>query len=108
MLRATRMVEPNAPDRYPDDWPAAAWARVLLAFATEGEDAATLRLVAARERNPHVEAYLTGAKRRPRTRPELNAPGDEYEALVCADILWEAWKAHPKARKWLKLRRAES
>lgn len=90
-------------ERYPEDWLAApAWARVLLAFATEGEDAATVRLAEARERNPHVEAYLAGRKRRPRTLPAMYSPGDESEAVCCADMLWEAWKAHPKAKKWLK------
>lgn len=90
-------------DRYPEDWLAApAWAKVLLAFAIEGEDSATARLAEARQRNPHIEAYLTGRKRRPRTRPAMYSPGDVSEAVYCADIQWEAWKAHPKAKKWLK------
>lgn len=90
-------------DRYPDDWLAApAWAKVLLAFATEGADAAASPLADARERNTHVEAYLTGRKRRPRSRPGMYSPGDESEAVYCTDMLWEAWKAHPKAKKWLK------
>jgi len=90
-------------DRYPDDWLAApAWAKVLLAFATKGEDAAAARLAEARARNPHVEAYLTGRKRRPREGASAYSPGDESEAVFCADTLWEAWKAHPKAKKWLK------
>lgn len=90
-------------DRYPEDWLAAqAWAKVLLAFATEGEDAAAARLAEARARNPHVEAYLTGRKRRPREGDSTYSPGDESEAAFCADTLWEAWKAHPKAKKWLK------
>ena len=90
-------------DRYPEDATATrAWTEVLLAFATQGEDAATAPLPGARERNPHVEAYLAGRKRRPRTRPGMYSPGDESEAVFCADMLWEAWKAHPKAKKWLK------
>ena len=50
----------------------------------------------------HVEQYLTGRKRRPRARAEAYSPGDEAEAVYCADMLWEAWKRHPKAKKWLK------
>lgn len=88
--------------RYPDDWLAApAWASVLLAYIVEGEQRAAELLKDARERNRHVEKYLTGAKRRPRTRPGAYSPGDETEAVYCADMLWQAWKAHPKARQWL-------
>lgn len=90
-------------ERYPDDWLAApAWARVLLAHVSEGEERAEALLKKARERNGHVEAYLTGSKRRPRRRAGMYSPGDETEAVYCADMLWEAWKAHPKSRKWLK------
>jgi tetratricopeptide (TPR) repeat protein len=90
-------------DRYPDDWLAApAWAKVLLAYVTANEKRASKLLTEARKRNVHVEEYLTGRKRRPRNRPGMYSPGDETEAAYCADMLWEAWKAHPKARKWLK------
>lgn len=88
---------------YKDDWLTTPfWARVLLAYATEGESAATLALEEARERNAHVEDYLAGRKRRPRTRAGSYSPGDVNEALFCADTLWEAWKKHPKAKRWLK------
>lgn len=90
-------------ERYPDDWLAApAWARVLLAHVTESEERAAELLDGARKRNAQVEQYLTGRKRRPRNRPDMYSPGDETEAVYCADMLWEAWKAHPKARRWLK------
>ena len=90
-------------ERYPDDWLAApAWAKVLCAYVTEGEDRAAELLIEARERNPYVEDYLTGRKRRPRTRVGVYSPGDQSEAVYCADMLWEAWKKHPEARKWLK------
>lgn len=89
-------------DRYPDDWLAApAWARVLLAYATEGAKQAAEMLVQARERNEHIVKYLTGQKRRPRNRVGSYSPGDESEAVYRADMLWEAWKKHPKAKKWL-------
>jgi len=90
-------------ERYPDDWLAApAWAKVLLAHVTDGEARASELLTEARERNTHVEQYLTGRKRRPRQRAGMYSPGDETEAVYCADMLWDAWKAHPKAKKWLK------
>ena len=89
--------------RYPDDWLAApAWARVLLACVVGEEERAQDLLAEARERNPHVEKYLTGRKRLPKTRAGTYSPGDESEAEYCAGILLEAWKKHPKARKWLK------
>jgi len=90
-------------EQYPEDWLAApAWAKVLLAHVTEGEARASELLAEARKRNAHVEQYLTGRKRRPRNRPGMYSPGDETEAVYCTDMLWGAWKAHPKARKWLK------
>jgi tetratricopeptide (TPR) repeat protein len=90
-------------DRYPEDWLAApAWAKVLHAYVTLGEKHASRALAQARKRNPHVEQYLTGRKRRPRTRAGAYSPGDESEGVYCADMLWEAWKRHPKAKKWLK------
>ncbi len=90
-------------ERYPEDWLAApAWARVLHAYVTDGEGRATELLTEARERNAHVEDYLTGRKRRPRQRAGMYSPGDKAEASYCADMLWEAWKKHPKAKKWLK------
>jgi len=90
-------------ERYPDDWLAApAWARVLHAFVVDGEPKAMEFLHEAHERNQYVAQYLSGRKRRPRGRPETYSPGKESEAFFCADMLWEAWKKHPKARKWLK------
>lgn len=89
--------------RYEGDWLAApAWARVLHAYATQGEASATELLAPARERNSHVEAYLTGVKRRPRESPGAYSPGDEHEAASCAEMLCEAWNKHPQAKKWLK------
>ncbi|MFG0285438.1 MAG: tetratricopeptide repeat protein [Phycisphaerales bacterium JB039] len=90
-------------ERYPNDWLAApAWARVLLAHQSDGEARAVELLAHARKRNAYVEQYLTGRKRRPRRRAETYSPGDETEAVYCVDMLWAAWTAHPKARKWLK------
>jgi tetratricopeptide (TPR) repeat protein len=89
--------------RYEDDWMAVScWARVLLAHAAGDDDRAEEMLAQAREQNPHVELYLTGQKRRPRTRTDYYSPGEETEAVFCADTLWEAWKKHPKSKRWLK------
>jgi tetratricopeptide (TPR) repeat protein len=96
-------------ERYKDDWMAVpCWSRVLLALATESEASATRLLKAARKQNPHVEQYLTGQRRRPRSRPGSYSPGAASEAVFCADTLWKAWKAHPKATKWLKAKCAAS
>lgn len=90
-------------ERYEEDWMAVpCWARVLLAYASGDQEKAVTFLREAREQNPHVELYLTGKKRRPRTRPGYYAPGEDTEAVYCADTLWEAWKKHPKAKQWLK------
>jgi tetratricopeptide (TPR) repeat protein len=89
--------------RYEGDWMAVfRWARVLLAFATGYEDEAAGLVAEARQQNPHVELYLTGKKRRPRYRLDSYSPGEESEAICCADVLWAAWQAHPKAKRWLK------
>jgi tetratricopeptide (TPR) repeat protein len=89
--------------RYEDDWMAVlCWARVLLAHATGKENKAVELLAVARKKNAYVELYLTGKKRRPRTREPYYSPGKESEALFCADTLWEAWKKHPKSKQWLK------
>jgi hypothetical protein len=42
------------------------------------------------------------AWRRPRYPLDSYSPGDESEAICCADVLWAAWQAHPKAKRWLK------
>jgi len=90
-------------ERYEEDWMAVpCWARVLLAYATGDEAKVATRLKRAREQNAYVELYLTGQKRRPRTRPDFYSPGKDTEAVYCADTLWEAWKKHPKAKRWLK------
>ncbi|MCB1743625.1 MAG: tetratricopeptide repeat protein [Gammaproteobacteria bacterium] len=90
-------------EKYPDDWLATpAWIRVLHAFATGDTARAASLLVEARKRNAHVEAYLTGTKRRPRHRSGSYSPGDESEAVYCADTVWAAWKRHPKACSWLR------
>lgn len=79
-----------------------AWARVLLAHATEGEASATQALANARRCNPHVERLLGGKGRRPQRQVGSYVPGDEAEGKSCALILWDAWRAHPKATAWIR------
>jgi tetratricopeptide (TPR) repeat protein len=79
-----------------------AWARVLLAYATEGPEAAEQPLARARADNVHVENYLTSKKRMPKHRPGAYSPGDESEAIMCAEFLKPAWNKHQKAKRWLK------
>jgi len=78
------------------------WSRVLLAYATGAGEQARALLDEAREQNPHVELYLTGRKRLPRTRSWCYSPGDASEAVFCADAVGPAWKKHPKTKRWLK------
>lgn len=89
-------------DRYPEDSAIFLWGKVLLEFATKGDAAAARSLKAARKANPHVEKYFFPRKQMPKGRPEYYSPGDETEAVVCAQVLHNAWKAHSPARKWLK------
>ncbi len=78
------------------------WARVLYAYATEGEKAAEKAFEPAMKQNEYVLRYLSGKKRLPRCMPECYSPGDETEAIFCADTLKESWKSHREAKRWLK------
>ncbi len=90
-------------DRYPDECSAFfLWGRVLLLFGREGETEASHALRDARKENPHVERYFFPRKRRPNVRQGGYCPGEETEAIACAQILHVAWKAHSPARKWLQ------
>lgn len=90
-------------DRYPDECSAFfLWGKVLLLFATEGEKAASRALRDARKENSHVDRYFFPRKQCPNVRLECYSPGDETEAIACAQILHVAWKAHSAARKWLQ------
>lgn len=79
-----------------------AWARVLERLLAGDEPGAAAALREAREANPHVEAFLTGRKRRPRGNLGYYSPGEESEAIVCLDCLGDAWSQHRNARQWLR------
>jgi hypothetical protein len=90
-------------DRYGEDDSAdMAWTRALLAFRREGDGAASRGvLAAAREGNPHVPAFLAGAKPMPKKLPDLIGFGDESEAVAYADRFGTAWRETSGALEWL-------
>lgn len=89
--------------RYDEDGSAAwAYSRALLAFRRGGEGAESRAVLAqARERNPHVAAYLVGAKTLPRNLPEYMGFGDENEAIAYVAEHRRAWTATAGALEWL-------
>ncbi|MDY7011934.1 MAG: tetratricopeptide repeat protein [Planctomycetota bacterium] len=90
-------------DQYPDEICAFfLWGRVLLDYATQGEEKAAKTLRNARKENPHVEQYFFPRKQKPRQQPGTYSIGGESEAVICAQLLHVAWKAHSPARKWLQ------
>jgi lipopolysaccharide biosynthesis regulator YciM len=78
------------------------WAKVLIAYATQGEVAAEKALKAAVKQNPYVLPLLSGKKRLPPYHPGFYSPGDENEAIICAKMQKDAWKIHKEAKNWLK------
>jgi len=92
-------------DRYSDEDSAVmVWGRLLLEAARGEDENVDRRLAEARAANPFVELFVTGRKRRPRIPPEFYGIGDENEAVVCMNTLWEAFRKHPKVKKWIKER----
>ena len=59
-------------------------------------------LAEARERNPHIPAYLAGRKRLPRERPAYTVFGEESEAVDYAAGDGELWRSVPGALAWLE------
>jgi hypothetical protein len=93
----------GAGGREPGD-AAASWAygRALLAYRTGGDSPAAKRArTKALGTNPHVPAYLTGAKPPPRAMPGYVGLGDESEAVVCAAEQVATWQRRPGALAWL-------
>jgi tetratricopeptide (TPR) repeat protein len=90
-------------DRYIEDEGAdMAWTRALLAFRRGGDgEASRAALAAARDGNPHVPAYLTGATPMPKSLPPYYSPGDASEAALYADRFAEAWGKTPGALAWI-------
>ena len=79
------------------------YTRALAAFARRGAGAQACGLLAeARERNPHIPAYLTGRKKLPRIRPAYTVFGEESEAVDYAGGAGELWGSVPGALAWLE------
>jgi tetratricopeptide (TPR) repeat protein len=78
-----------------------AWGRVLERFLADDLPGARQQLNEARERNRLAGLYLTGQRKMPQSMPEAYALGSEEEAIICADLLAEAWARHMDALVWL-------
>jgi tetratricopeptide (TPR) repeat protein len=88
--------------QYEDDISAVfAWARVLERFLANDLPGARQQLNEARERNRLAGLYLTGQRKMPKSMPGSYALGSEEEAIICADLLAEAWGRHKEALLWL-------
>ncbi len=88
---------------YPDE-ASAHWAytRALLTFRRQGPGAAANRaLRQALQANPHVPAYLLGAKLFPAQPPDHYGIGDDNEAVIYLAEAAEGWLETPEAPEWL-------
>ena len=90
---------------YPDD-AGAHWAytRALLTFRRQGPGPAADRaLRQALRANPHVPAYLLGAKPFPARTPDHYGIGDDNEAVIYLAEAAEAWLETPEVPEWLAI-----
>ena len=86
-----------------DRMPGFAYAKALAAFAHRGDDACSRGLLAeACELNPHIPAYLTGARKLPEPRPAYIVLGEESEAVDYAGGERALWASVPGALAWLE------
>jgi tetratricopeptide (TPR) repeat protein len=84
-----------------------AWGRVLERFLSDDLPAAESALAAARQQNPHTQAYVKGHRRPPKHWPEAYAPGSKEEAICFADYLRAAWAKHPASLQWLETKKVK-
>lgn len=90
--------------RYEDDYAFATWCygRALLSFKRRGDSAAARRhLEKALEVNEYVPDYLLGHEEIS-SLPSGYSVGSHQEAIICADLLGEAWDRAPGALEWLE------
>lgn len=78
------------------------WARVLERYLSGDLVEAVEALQQARRQNPHVEPFLVGKAKVPKTLPDYYGIGDIAEAMTCVDAIGPAWKKHREAIQWLK------
>lgn len=88
---------------YPDEagthW---AYTRALLTFRRQGSGVTADRaLRQALRANPHVPAYLLGAKPFPAQPPDHYGIGDDNEAVIYLAEAAEGWLETPEAPEWL-------
>lgn len=98
-------------DRYPYDGESSMvflWGRVLERVLTNDEAASADALTQARKQNAHVEAYLKGTRKLPKTLPYGYSFGSKEEAICFGNMLLMAWNAHPAAKAWLAKQPANS
>lgn len=90
--------------KYPDDFFVDLhYTRALLAFQEQGDtEEARRSLQKAEEMNPHVPAFMTGAKPLPREFPPYVSPGDESEAAYYVGEFLRDWRETPGAIPWLR------
>lgn len=105
LLRSDRLDELEGLLReYPNDsladW---TYTRALLEFKRHGDTDETRTLLRRAEQgNPHVPAFLAGARQLPRELPEFFSPGEETEAIGHAAGFLPAWRETPGAIPWLR------
>jgi tetratricopeptide (TPR) repeat protein len=86
-----------------DEWSAVfLWARVLERYLSGDLIAAVEALQEARKQNPHVEPFLAGRTKLPKTRADSYSPGEITEAMMCMDVIAPSWETHREAIQWLK------
>lgn len=88
---------------YEEDAAAAfTYTKALAAYRRQGDSSQARELrVEARERNPHVPAYLAGGKRLPARLPDYVGFGDASEAIDYAAGAKAQWESTPGAVAWL-------
>jgi tetratricopeptide (TPR) repeat protein len=90
-------------DRFPEEQGMTiGWGRVLERYASGDINGAERALKAAREWNPHVEAYWTGTVPIPAQPAVSYRLGSWEEAAAIALDLLPAWQAHPESREWVR------
>jgi tetratricopeptide (TPR) repeat protein len=78
------------------------WGRVLERYLADDLAGAVEALTQARRTNSHVEPFLTGKKKLPKSRPDFYEPHHVTEAILCMDEIGGAWRRHAEAIAWLK------
>lgn len=106
LLIEGRLEEAKALWRAYKDDTSAIWTygRALLTFLEKGDNpTARKHLRQAVESNPYVPKHLLEEAPEPLV-PDMYRPGSQEEAIVCAEMLADAWQAHPQALEWLEER----